>query len=495
MSVEFGVVEDDDQVALALVESLIAGLDQAGIRYCHWKSNEAIARSLSGDNDLDLLISRRQAGAFLAVAADLGFRPALLPDHKRLPGIFDLYGLDGESGVMVHIHAHFQLVLGDDMTKNYRLPIEDRYLEDLDTSGPLPLPRPELEYLVFVLRMVLKHCTWDAQLSRKGRLTPSERRELAYLENRIDPEEVERHRKELLTSVDPELFRACRNALERKSGAVTRAKPARALIRALDGFERRPATRDTVLRLLRRFTGRVRLNLTGPVRRRLITGGAVIAVVGGDGSGKTSAVDDLAVFLKRHFVTRRFHLGKPHRSWSTRLFLKVFRRLAPGRLAAGGIPVWEAEQMDRFPGYVSLVRHLLTARDRYRESVSARRHAARGAAVVCDRYPLVGLTTMDGPRIDRATGVAKRPIASWLGRFERLYYQRIASPDLVIVMRVDPAVAVDRRPDQDPEFVRRRAEEIYRWDWSGTEAAHVVDSDRPHEEVLGQVRALVWAAL
>jgi thymidylate kinase len=484
-----------DPVALQLVERLVAELGDAGIRYCHWKSNEAIDRSLNGENDLDLLIRRRQAGAFLTVATGLGFRPALPPEHKRLPGIFDLYALDEPSGVMVHIHAHFQLVLGDDMTKNYRLPIEEQYLQDLDTSGLLPLPRPELEYLVFIPRMVLKHCTWDAQLSRKGRLTPSERRELAYLEERIDPGEVERLRKELLASVDSELFLSSRQALERKSGPLTRAKPAREMIRALDGCERRPASRDTTLRLWRRLTGRLRHALAGPARKQLLSGGSVVAVVGGDGSGKTSAVEDLEMFLQRHLVTRRFHMGKPERSWSTSLFLKVFRRLTPARMAATGLPVWEVEGLDRFPGYVYLVRHLLTARDRYRAHIAARRQAARGAVVVCDRYPLAGLSTMDGPRIGRVRGVAARPLAAKLSRLENSYYERIAPPDVLIVMKADPAEAVERRPDQDREFVRRRAEEIYQRDWSGTPGAHVVDANRTHTEVLEQVRSLVWASL
>ena len=39
------------------------------------------------------------------------------------------YALDAPWGRFVHVHAHFSLVLGDDTTKNFRLPIEDAYLE------------------------------------------------------------------------------------------------------------------------------------------------------------------------------------------------------------------------------------------------------------------------------------------------------------------------------------------------------------------------------
>jgi thymidylate kinase len=91
--------------------------------------------------------------------------------------------------------------------------------------------------------------------------------------------------------------------------------------------------------------------------------------------------------------------------------------------------------------------------------------------------------------------VAARPLAAKLSRLENSYYERIAPPDVLIVMKADPAEAVERRPDQDREFVRRRAEEIYQRDWSGTPGAHVVDANRTHTEVLEQVRSLVWASL
>ena len=39
------------QPALALVVRLCQTLNAESIEYCHWKSNEALSRSASGDND------------------------------------------------------------------------------------------------------------------------------------------------------------------------------------------------------------------------------------------------------------------------------------------------------------------------------------------------------------------------------------------------------------------------------------------------------------
>jgi len=181
----------EHMLALELVARLCSELADAGVLYNHWKSNEAIGRSMSGDNDLDLLVARRDHGRFLEVLARLGFKAASLPPGREVPSVVHYYGLDARSGRLVHVHAHFRLVLGDDTTKNFWLPVERAYLESSTRDGLFPLPAPEFELAVLVLRLVLKHATWDAMIQMRGALAASERRELAWLEARTDWDTVE----------------------------------------------------------------------------------------------------------------------------------------------------------------------------------------------------------------------------------------------------------------------------------------------------------------
>jgi hypothetical protein len=107
---------------LELVLELCAGLADAGVRYCHFKSNEAIARSAAGDNDLDLLVEPSDVAAFERTLLRVGCRRAVTPTSRRFPSIHDFYGFDRRSGRLVHVHAHYALVVGHDATKNVRLP-------------------------------------------------------------------------------------------------------------------------------------------------------------------------------------------------------------------------------------------------------------------------------------------------------------------------------------------------------------------------------------
>jgi thymidylate kinase len=165
---------------------------------------------------------------------------------------------------------------------------------------------------------------------------------------------------------------------------------------------------------------------------------------------------------------------------------------AGGRLQATTLPAWT--EFDRFPGYGFMVWHLLTARDRHREYRSARRVAGAGGIALCDRFPTGSISLMDSPRTTRVPGTSRRPLARWLVERESAYYREILPPDLLIVLRVSPEVAVQRRHDEEPDFVTKRAAEVFGQHWEGWNAV-VIDAEQPHDEVLAEVKAAVWAAL
>jgi thymidylate kinase len=476
---------------LELIDQLAAALARDGVVYCHWKSNEAMDRTLTGRNDLDLLVARADAERFRACVARFGFHAASHAADRAVPALEDFYGYDGPTGRLIHVQAHYQLVLGDDMTKNYRVPIEASYLDGLDRTGVLPVPRAELEFVVLVLRLVLKHCPWDAIAARKGRLTDSERRELAWLGARCSAAERDAVRRRHLPFVDDALFAACLAGLAPGASVRERVRAGRRLQAALEGLGRRPHRADLVLKAWRRV--RRRLPFASSPVRHLDAGGLVVAVVGGDGSGKSSAVGAIVESLANAVRTEAHHLGKPPASLSSRVVRRLLHPLRDrGWLDTTRMPAWT--EFAEFPGYVYMLWHLLTARDRRSEYRRVRRQAVAGVVAVCDRWPAAGLTTMDGPRLGTLPGLERRRLARRLAAAEARCYSEMLPPDLLVVMRVDPQVAVQRRPEQDAEFVHRRAQEVHERVWYGP-GVTVIDANRPLEEVRAAVLEAVWQRL
>ena len=71
----------------------------------------------------------------------------MLRQKNRIPGVLDYYGYDEEADKLIYVHAHYLLILGHDMTNNYRLLIESLYLESTVQGDLFNVPVPEFDYL------------------------------------------------------------------------------------------------------------------------------------------------------------------------------------------------------------------------------------------------------------------------------------------------------------------------------------------------------------
>ena len=190
------------------IERLVEALQETGIRWCHWKSNLALADSLAGQSDIDLLIHREDAAEFRLVLTGLGFRPAADRESPAFPSIEHYFALDEGSGVLVHVHAYYRVISGDSLVKNYRLPIEGLLLENTRMQGAIRVPLKSVELIVFTLRIMLKH-TSLVELLLVGRYWKQVRREIAWLREDGSLDETLAYLRAWLPPVDERLFAEC----------------------------------------------------------------------------------------------------------------------------------------------------------------------------------------------------------------------------------------------------------------------------------------------
>ena len=489
---------------LATVSRLFGRLDTDGIGYCHWKSNWILEETMSGATDLDLLVERRQASSFRKLLQDLGFRPAIELGFAPYPSVEHYHALDETSGRLVHVHAYYRVISGDSLTKSYRFPLEAMLLGNVNRVGLVNVPSKGSELIVFVLRMHLKHTT-VAELALLLRDWEKVGREASWLATDDARGEAATLLHVWLPGFDAKLFDAALDALLIPAPLWRRILLARRVRAELRPYARYGRARASIVGL-RKFVDKGSTRLRGS-RKGLAPagGGAVIAFVGAEASGKSTMLYAVDRWLGSHFTVQRIHAGKPPSTPLTvlpNLLLPVLRALVPDQrstlvTARVGGGTDGAMEKQRFPLLFG-VRSVLLAHDRRALLTRAFGSSANGAIVLCDRYPSVESGALDGAQLGPGNRAARGLVRRWLTDLEARWYRDIPSPDLVIQLTAPLEVTLERnrtRTKSEPdEYVLSRHARSSKLRFERVQVQKV-DTNRPLDESTREIRRVIWDAL
>ena len=458
----------------SLAAQLGEALARRGVPYCQWKGHGKRERWESGRGDIDLLVERAAWPAFSNVLGGLGFKPIAAPAGREAAGVAHFFGLDERSGQLIHVHAYSRLMIGLPWRTHYRLPLEDALIDSAvqHDGAVFKTPAPELEAIVLVLRLTLRHSAADLLRRAPPRWLYGPMPELDRVEDRTMMVAIARHLPELSLDV----FDRCRHALRPSCPAPRRLAARAALTGCLEAHAARPPVFAAGERVLRK------IGLGGP-GQRLAGGGAVIALLGGDGAGKSTCAHALRAWLEPRLATVHVHLGRPPRGLTT--------LLAGGLLKTASL----AGASPSLIAHLQLLRSLGTARDRYRLYRRARRFATSGGLAICERYPTRENWPLAGPSDAQGYALgAQSALAQRLRRWEHGYYERMTRPDLVVLLRLDPETAVSRKPSEPAAYVRARARVTLDTDWSRS-GARIIDAAQPLADVLATLKTQLWRTL
>lgn len=498
--------------SLNTIDRLIGGLNSSNISYCHWKSNYTLAQAIVGELDLDLLIDRRALSLVQDILTKLGFKPAVVRWGQDSPGISHHYGIDNQTGELVHVHLFSHVLTGESFVKSHALPFDSMLLENGSYINQIKVPSKQAELVLFVLRTFIKYGSLLdlIYLSRDSQQISAE---LSWLLNGYDLSESLNLLRKHCPEVDEDLFIQCIDSLNRQSSLASRVLLARNVRKRLRVYAVNSSL-SRILAYIQLLWGYVLRLLDGKRKnKKLESGGIVIAFVGPEATGKSTLVSNCVNWLGQDFAVRSVHAGKPPSSWLTvpvNLILPLMRRLLPRlrttRLEGHTSSINRTNSQARglgFPTLIYGIRAVTLAWDRQQLLLKARRFADKGEIVISDRYPSETIGAMDSPRLqeDRNKSGMISDVVKWLSRFEQRIYDRIPAPDIVIRLKVSIETAKERnreriKPGKETDtYVESRHQQNQDWNLFGTTYIHDINTEQLLAKTILNVKNVIWESL
>ncbi len=471
------------------------------VSYCYWKSSRRIHEVLvGGAGDVDLLVARADQHRVLVILAERDFKLFPSVADRDHPATLSFLGYDERSGQLVHLHLHFLLIVGERLLKNYRMPWEEVLLARavLHPTLPVRMLEPTSEAVLLVVRAclelrrldVMTLWVWQAT-TRKFSL---DRAELAPRLDRASVRDLaaELLSEELAEPVADAFF--SQQPLETQTGLRRRMKKHLAGYRSYNTIELRARSAGRALLWVAGSLNKHVLHVPRPWNRRAPGGGCMIAMIGVDGSGKSTSVATIRAWLgaKVDVVPTYFGTGDGRPSLLLRPFklaMPLITRMLKNKPSVASHGKASGPPPGLLYSLLLMVWAVAVAMDKRKKLVAARRGTNRGLIVLTDRYPqsqILGFN--DGPLLSRLTMAP-----DWLRRLEGSIYALAGRlpPDLVIKLVVTPETAARREPAMDPAVIRQRIAALQRLEFPGARVV-CVDAEQPLAEVIRAVKQEVW---
>ncbi|WP_211214347.1 nucleoside/nucleotide kinase family protein [Pontibacter roseus] len=479
------IVDMPEYTATQESNKLLGELKSCNIRFAHWKSNSHLSKGLAGKTDLDLLIYPTDKPLFEACLYNLGYKKIQSQPWSTYPDVDDWIGLDYETGKLLHVHAHYALVTGIQHVKHLYLPWIEVFFEHviIDDQTGWPIPEPELEALVLFIRIWAK-----MPLNERRKDTPKIpsyiQAELLSLLQKSDLMEIRNLCSKLNLKI-PNGFEVQINTILDKKRPEDILEISSLLYQQVIPFFRMPWRQSLMIssyyKSLLKFKKHSH-KFIGPDRfgKTLCNGGKVIALIGSDGSGKSTLSRELIEWLSFKIDTHYFYLGKSPfiRSYNKTLFSRAYILFSGNKAPR------------YFRKALGKLYYLLLIKEKLNSLRLAEKMSQGGSIIICDRFPqkdVFGIN--DGPYLQGKGN-------SFFARQEMKMFDEVTEvePDLVIKLHITPEIASQRKPEHDLEMIKQKCKNIDAITFKHAKVV-TIDASEPYHQVLLNAKRAIWNSI
>jgi len=419
-------------------------IENKSIRYCHWKSINRMDEVFDGKTDIDLLIDHKDSSAFRSILSSFKAMPVRPRMWMCYPSMEDYLIYDSSSGIFYHLHLHYRLIMGKKNAKEYVLPLDEYYLktrikhDKYDTY----IVNPELDLIVLLLRYSIKYSLFTKYYQKLRNIKTAELKEVQFLLPLCNESKLIKTAKDMdsILGTENEIYNFINH--HHYLNLSKNIRKISSLKKSIKKYKRLNSLETLSIRKLRKY-----LNLFAAIGRNNakhpVQGGVTIAIVGADGSGKTTVTDALIKELRIKLSAKKYYMGFNSRSYSlkTRILalISYFPRSAKFILKNNlGKKINILGQfIIEYGGYL----------DRKKLYLKALRDKANGMIVFFERYPLKD--TIDYPQFlfnsEDLKIIEKSRFLTKLKNILEKKYSIFKPADINVFIKTNPEIIRQRR--------------------------------------------------
>jgi len=218
----------------------------------------------------------------------------------------------------------------------------------------------------------------------------------------------------------------------------------------------------------------------------------LIAIIGCDGSGKSTVSEHVFELVSRFGKAATAHLGKQQGNVGRALAeLPLIGKLIDSLIERKVATVHSSHKEKKTPGIIpAFVMYIFTLRRvrRFKRMLTLRE---QGHIIITDRFPQLDYPrAYDGPDLDASA--EGNFIVHWLAKKEQAAFEWMTShrPDLILRLNVDLDTACERKPDHMRERLARKIKVTPLLKFNGASIAEI-DASKELKDVLGQTEKVV----
>lgn len=503
---------------LEICKVLFNAWNAIDIKYCHWKSNEHLFEGVTGLTDLDVFAAiedRERAQQELEKCGYINFRPQ---KGSRYPLVEEWIGFDYATGMLVHIHLHYQIITGTKHSKEYVFPLDGLIISTrvFDTTYDVYVASPELEIIILYSRIVLK-----AKDKKKIKIDQDYQKEIDYLKERVDWQIVRDHCCRFFAESSDAVYNAiCENTLtqaqlyELYKVIEKWLKPYKKFSSLIAKFRYRYFSLRNIKNevFAKRFDRHY-------IRRKTLTGdGLSVCFLGADGSGKSTVSIDICNWLNWKIAANRFYLGSGDHYNS--LLKKILSfgsskasksTLESSKKETVASEHHEKQSKEEKKAKIGLLKPILkstfdTLQAIYLKKIAvrslkelkkAKKYAEKGAIALFDRFPQNQFQGLyDGPKIANRFPNTKNLIIKINRRIEEKAIAEAQNyrPDVIFKLLLPAEESIRRKPDHTIEEVRPKAEITQKLIFENS-LVYDIDATQAYSDEILEIKRLIWKAI